>query len=235
MLLDFFGGMILTTVMVVAVNAVVSSLAVSRTAKLTLAAIVGLWIGLQVSLATAGAFASDFANAFPLIGVMVVAPVIAAALAAAVSPNVRSALLDLPQPLLVGLNAGRVLGVFFLLLAAADRLGGPFPQSAGWGDIVAGAVALPLAVFIARREAAQAVFSWNFFGLADLVLAAALGTISANGSAIQIIEAGAGSDAMVRLPWILIPTVLVPFYVILHGVIFAQLRSRGARLAPRLV
>jgi hypothetical protein len=33
------------------------------------------------------------------------------------------------------------------------------------------------------------------------------------------------------LPWALIPTVLVPFYLISHGIVFAQLRARriGAR------
>jgi hypothetical protein len=39
-----------------------------------------------------------------------------------------------PPPLLIGLNAGRVFGVFFLLLAATGRMGGPFPFSAGWGE-----------------------------------------------------------------------------------------------------
>jgi len=28
------------------------------------------------------------------------------------------------------------------------------------------------------------------------------------------------------LPWSLIPTVLVPFYLITHGIVFAQLRAR---------
>ncbi len=156
MLLDFFGGIVLTAVMVVNVNAVVSTLSVSQFAKLALAAIIGLWIGLQVSLATAGAFAGELSRTFPLIGMMLAIPLVATAIAAAVSPKVRSALLELPQPLLIGLNASRVLGVFFLLLAANGRLGGPFPQSAGWGDIITGVVALPLAFIAVRRPAPDA-------------------------------------------------------------------------------
>ena len=128
-----------------------------------------------MSLATAGAFAGALSRTFPLIGMMLVIPLVATAIAAAVSPNVRSALLELPQPLLIGLNASRVLGVFFLLLAANGRLGGPFPQSAGWGDIITGVVALPLAFMAARRPAPDAIFWWNAFGLADLVAAVTLG------------------------------------------------------------
>ena len=231
MLLDFFGGIVLTAVMVVNVTAVVSTLSVSQFAKLALAAMVGLWIGLQVSLATAGAFAGELSRTLPLIGMMLAMPLVATAIAAAVSPKVRSAMLELPQPLLIGLNASRVLGVFFLLLAANGRLGGPFPQSAGWGDIITGVVALPLAFIAARRHAPDAVFWWNAFGLADLVAAVTLGTLSANGSVFQAIEAGAGSDAIGSLPWSLIPTVLVPLYIIMHGIIFAQLRRRALKLA----
>ena len=53
-------------------------------------------------------------------------------------------MLSLSLPLLVGLNVGRVFAVLFLLLAGEGRLSGPFPHSAGWGDIITGVVALPL-------------------------------------------------------------------------------------------
>jgi len=43
---------------------------------------------------------------------------------------------------------------------------------------------------------------------------------------LRIIHAGAGSGAVYSLPWSLIPTVLVPFFLIVHGIIFAQLRAR---------
>jgi hypothetical protein len=224
MLLDFFGGVLLTAAVVFNVNAIVSAIAIGRAAKLVLTAVAGLWIGLQVSLAMAGAFTSQFAATFPLIGLMVAAPIAAVAIAAAASPSARSVLLELSMPMLVGLNAGRIFGAFFLFLAADGRLGGPFPQSAGWGDIITGAVALPLAFYAMRPWARSAVFWWNVFGIADLIVAVTLGTLSFNGFVLQAIEAGAGSDAVQRLPWSLIPTVLVPFYLITHGIIFAQLR-----------
>jgi hypothetical protein len=234
MLLDFIGGTVLTGVTVVSVNAVISTLDVSRTAKLVLATLIGLWIGLQVSLATVGAFSSQFAATFPVVGIVLAAPLIAVAIAAAVSPSARGAMLGLPMPLLIGLHASRVVGVFFLLLAADGRLGGPFPQSAGWGDILTGAAALPLAFMAARGTGLSAVRAWNIFGTADLIAAIGLGVLSANGFALQAIVAGAGSDAVQHLPWSLIPTVLVPFYLIVHGIVFAQLRRELTRLAPAL-
>ena len=234
MLLDFFGGILITGTIVVTVNSIISTLAIARPARLALATVIGLWIGLQVSLATVGAFSGPFSREFPILGLMLAAPIVATAIAALSSRQVRSILLALPQPLLIGLNVTRLVGVFFLLLAADGRLDGPFPHSAGWGDIVTAAVALPLAFAVARGPRPAAVFWWGVFGAADLLAAIVLGTLSANGTTLQLIHAGAGSEAVAFLPWSLIPTVIVPFFLILHGIIFAQLlrqeRAPGGRV-----
>jgi hypothetical protein len=121
------------------------------------------------------------------------------------------------------------------LLAATDRLGGPFPYSAGWGDIITGVLALPVAVLAARNATDHdwMIAAWNVFGLFDLVAAVALGLASAPGSPLQIFHEGAGSAAMQYLPWALVPTVIVPFFIIVHGIVFAQLRVRArARQRP---
>jgi hypothetical protein len=74
------------------------------------------------------------------------------------------------------------------------------------------------------------VWAWNAFGMLDLVAALAFGIISANGSPLQIIHAGEGSEAVQVLPWSLIPTVLVPIYLIVHGIIFAKLAEISQRV-----
>jgi hypothetical protein len=56
------------------------------------------------------------------------------------------------------------------------------------------------------------------------VLAITLGVTSAGGSPLQIFMAAPGSAAMQQLPWSFVPTVLVPFWLILHAIIWAQLR-----------
>ena len=221
--IDFIGTVVLTAVITVNVNAVINTLQVSRPMRLGLAAGAGLWIGLQAALASAGAFAT----AVPYIGISVAFPLVAAAVALYAAPAFRAAMLAVPTPLLVGLNISRVLGAFFLILAASGRLGGPFPQSAGWGDIIVGVLALPLAFAIARGTASRgAVLLWNTLGTVDLIAAVGLGVVSAEGSPIQMIHAGAGSVAISALPWAFIPTVLVPFYLIMHGVIFLQMQER---------
>jgi hypothetical protein len=222
-MLDFAGTIIVTASMVIVVAAVINALDIPRTAKLGLTAIIGLWIGLQAALAAAGAFAGQFSRDFPLVGLMLATPPLATAVAAGTSRNVRAALLALPQPLLIGLNTTQLAGAFFLLLAASGRLSGPFPYSAGWGDIAAAALALPLAFAVARGPRPSATFWWNVLGTVDLLAAVTLGTLSAEGTPFQLVHAGVGSQAVAHLPWSLIPTVLVPIFLILHGVIFAQL------------
>ena len=57
----------------------------------------------------------------------------------------------IPLPALVAAHAVRVLGIFFLILHAQGRLPAPFAPTAGWGDIVIGATALPVAWLVAAR------------------------------------------------------------------------------------
>ena len=220
--IDFIGTIVLIAVLIVNVSAVIAAMQVSQRQRLALGATVGLWAGLQIALANAGAYHSPI----PYIGVSVMLPLLAAAVALRVSPSLRSALTGVPTSLLVGLNISRVLGVFFLLLAADGRLGGPFPHSAGWGDIVTGAIALPLALALVRGVASRGFTGgWNAFGLIDLVTAVGLGVVSGPGSPVQLIAGGVGPTAIADFPWTLIPTVLVPFYLIVHAIVFMQLRQ----------
>jgi hypothetical protein len=223
-MLDFIGTILITAVTVVNINVVVSSLPVTRSRRLAAAVAVGLWIGLAAASATAGLL--TVSRPFPYIGLFVATPLVAAAALVTLSPAWRSALLALPTPLLVGLNANRVFGALFLLLAAEGRLSGPFPYSAGWGDVITGALAIPVLWLVLRRPQGgySLLTAWNAFGTLDLVVAIALGVTSVEGSPLHIFDVGAGAAAMQMLPWSFVPTVLVPFYLVLHGILFAQLR-----------
>jgi hypothetical protein len=221
--------------MAVAVNlvALASVLPGTLARRLAVAAIAGGWVGLASGLGAAGRFAFTPDQPVPLVGVMFAAPLLIVGGLAIWSPRVRSTMLAIPMPLLIGLNALRMLGVLFLLLAALGRLSGPFPYSAGLGDIITGAFALTLALRIGRSQKLpfSAIARWNIFGAVDLFAAVALGITSAAGSPIQLIHAGVGSEAMQHLPFCLIPSVLVPFYLITHAIIAAQLRTRQTATA----
>lgn len=230
-MLDLIGTTVLTAAIAVNLNAAITMMPLSSAQKLTTVAIAGLWIGLAVALATTGIYAVN-TTPVPAIGVMAGLPVVAACVAALLFASVREALLALPTSLLVGLNIMRVFGAFFLLLAAQDRLSGLFPQSAGWGDVIVGLTAIPLTIAMTRNSRANrgALFAWNLFGTLDLFAAVSLGIMSAPGSPLQVFGGTIGSTAVTALPWSSIPTLLVPFYLVTHAVIFAQL-GRANRVA----
>jgi hypothetical protein len=230
-MLDLIGTTVLTAAMVVSINAVVIGMPLSSTQRLVTVALAGLWIGLVTALATIGLYAAT-KTPVPLVGVMAGLPLIGVGLAA-LNVRVREALLALPVWLLVGLNTLRAIdGGLMLLLALQGRLSGPFPVSAGWGDVIVGLAAIPLTVAITRNPGGHraALLAWNVLGTLDLVTTVWLGITSAPGSPLQFFGGTVGSTAMWSLPWSDIPTLLVPFYLITHGIIFALL-ARGDRAA----
>jgi hypothetical protein len=61
-------------------------------------------------------------------------------------------------------------------------------------------------------------------GLADLILAVALGAASSPGP-LQLIVASPDSGIMTTLPWVLIPGFVVPTLVCTHLALFFRLRA----------
>ena len=220
-MLDFLGTTATTGLTVFIVATLLICMEMSRDAKIVLAGLLGLWIGFAAAAGAAGWLAIP--RPVPVMGIFVALPLLAAAIATA-WPTARKAMLSLPLPLMVGLNIGRVFAVLFLLLGTAGRLSGPFPYSAGWGDIITGAVALPLLWRVGQpaRHAAL-LHAWNAFGMLDLVAAIVVGVMSAKDSVLQTFPPP-GSDVMQSLPWSFVPTVLVPIWMVLHAIIFVRLR-----------
>jgi hypothetical protein len=231
-MLALIGTTTMVAVIAFNLNATVTGLQLSSGQRLTTVAIAGLWIGLAIALAGTGAYAVS-ASPVPVVGVMAALPVLAAALAARLSARLRAALMDIPVTLLVGLNVLRIEGVFFLLLAAQGSLSGPFPESAGWGDVLVGLTAIPLMLGLARNASGHRgwLLIWNIVGTLDLVAALTFGITSAPGSPLQLFGGAIGSNAIWTLPWSDIPTLLVPFYLVIHGIIFARLMRAAEPVA----
>ena len=221
-MLDFIGMVITAALMVLVVNALITCMDVSRAAKITLAAVIGVWIGLAAAVAGAGWL--PISRPVPVVGLFVALPLLAAALASS-WPAARRAMLSIPMPVMVALNIVRVFAVLFLMLAAEGRLTGPFPYSAAWGDIITGVLAVPVLWLLKDGGARHttAIAAWNLFGAADLVFAIGFGITSAEGSPLQLFP-GPGSEAMQHAPWSFVPTVLVPIWLILHAIIAVRLR-----------
>lgn len=230
-MLDLVGWMVIVSVAGINLAALTQALPGTLARRLGIGGVAFAWVGLACGLGAAGELALS-PTPVPLIGVLLALPLLAAALLALGSARVRAALLAIPMPLLIGLNSLRVMGVLFLVLAVSGRLSGPFPYVAGIGDIITGAVAVPLALGVARSRPSNAVGRWNVFGALDLIVAVALAVTSAAGSPVQLFHGAPGSEAIQFLPYCLVPAVLVPFYLITHALVAAQLAA--ARTATAL-
>jgi hypothetical protein len=146
-------------------------------------------------------------------------------------PAFRKALLSVPIAGLIGVNACRVGGVCFLILHYRGQLAAPFAISAGWGDITTGLLAIPLAFMATTpgRIPRGLLIAWTSFGALDLIVAIVLGGLSAPGTPFRIFTEAPGTAAMGTLPWVVIPTLLVPLYLMTHLAIAIRLRSADTK------
>lgn len=222
--IDPFIAVILNASAAVVAVSLAAALPASRSERIRAVVALSAWFLAAVAIGASG-IAGPEALGTPAVGAAVLLPVLAVTILAAVRPSVRAMLLAIPLPILVGVNAVRVLGVFFLMLYAAGRLPAPFAPVAGWGDIVVGLAALPVALAAARRMAGSLpiVFGWNSLGLADLVAAVGLGIASAPDSPIRLFGDGTGSQVMSVLPMFLVPGFLVPLLIPTHIAVFIRL------------
>jgi hypothetical protein len=232
-MLDVIGGIASGAAYSVVIGAIVGLARWNASQKL-LAFAAAAALGIAVVAITAlGGFASGATGSVPAPAIAFFTVLALLFGAWASSPTFRNGLLSIPLEALIGLNVARIAGVFFLLLAAEDRLSSPFAASAGWGDIVTGAVALPLAllVFLSPKHVPTAANFWNAFGALDLVAAITLGLLSAPSTPLRIFTEGPGTLAMTQLPWVIVPTALVPFYLLIHWTIATKIGALKPRLA----
>ena len=180
------------------------------------------WFIVAASLGAAGAFAAPALPVGAAVGIAVLAPVLLGA-----RPVLRTLGHGIPLTTLVGVHVGRVLGAAFLMLYSAGRLPFTFAHSAGWGDIAAGVLAIPV-VWAIRRQVAGwrwMTAAWNVLGMADLLIAVTLGVGSAPGSLVRFNFEPPGSGAIVTFPWVLVPAFFVPFFLLTHVAVFANLAA----------
>jgi hypothetical protein len=93
--------------------------------------------------------------------------------------------------------------------------------------MITGALAIPFAARLARGIAVRQAWLglWNMFGAMDLVMAVALGVLSAPGTPFRVFTAGPGTLAMTTLPWVFVPAMLVPIFLLVHFAIASRLRT----------
>jgi hypothetical protein len=171
-MLDIIAALALGAMFAVDVTVLVGLAALRPEVKVTAFAIAAAWAATVVTIGALGGFVPGAIGQLPAPMLAFSAVVLVGFVAWFLSPAFRHALLSVPLAALVGVNAFRIGGIFFLLLFAGGRLSAPFAQSAGWGDIITGLLAIPLA---ARATSARALFrpmiaAWNAFGALDLLV-----------------------------------------------------------------
>jgi hypothetical protein len=179
-----------------------------------------VWIVSAIILAASGVLATNDL----LMPALIIIPVAGFALAYRSSPTFRSYALSLDTGILVIVHSWRMLGLGFLFLYAHEVLPGLFAWLAGLGDAVAAAGATLIGINLLRGRAVskRVLQAWNSFGLLDFLIAVTVGTALRSawlGSDIP-------TDPMAFLPLSLIPTLIVPFYMITHLIIFLQLQHK---------
>jgi hypothetical protein len=231
-MLDLIGALCLGAIIAVDTILILAFTAMSRAAKTLAFATPFAWMAVLVALAATGGF--DQRAVVPGVPLAFVAALLAGIITWTASPRFRSAMLSVPLLELVGVHVSRLAGVFLLILLTQNRLPLYFAASAGIGDILTGLAATGIAMRLAagRSVSGRTLAIWNAFGALDLFVAVSLGVLSTPGLPIQLFG-GPNANAITSLPWLLIPTLLVPFYLLTHLTIAARLKgeSKAAGLA----
>ncbi len=135
----------------------------------------------------------------------------------------------------VAAHLWRIMAIDFVLCTVEGRLPAGFGLPAGIGDIITGIAAVSLAFGISQGKFGlrKKFVAWNVFGLFDLILAVSLGIMHSPGPAGILAGSGPTTLLMSELPRSLIPTFLVPLFMLLH--LLALARRNEVRDADSLI
>lgn len=232
--LDLLASISLTVSASIAISVLAIGFGADVRARICIAAGLALWFVLVAGLAASGALHYQHGLGVPGLGVALILPMVILAVRVLRSPALRRGLESIPLSALIGVNVIRAFGAVFVLLYAAGRLPAPFAPVAGWGDILIGLTAAPVAWLAYKKgsSAFPAIMIWNTLGLLDLIAAVGLGVTSSPGP-LQLIYAEPGAGIMTTLPWLLIPGFLVPLLASTHLAVFYRLKMDGAFSCPR--
>jgi hypothetical protein len=233
MSLDVIGALVLGAISTADIAVLIGLAVIRPAAKVVAFVIAAAWFSLIFTIAALGGFATGAAGPFPAPVIPLLIFIIGGLVAWFAWPAFRSALLSVPLWALIGIHAFRILGVFFLVLHRQGRLAAPFATSAGWGDIITGFVAIPLAAALAwgGKVPRWLLVAWTAFGTLDLIVALTLGALSAPGTPFRVFTEAPGTAAMGTLPWAGVPALLVPFYLMTLFTIAVRLRTVSTKHA----
>ncbi len=187
--------------------------------RIALAGIGAVWVAIVVTIEIADGFDS---GGIGLVMAITAAPLIVSAVAFNASNWFRDTILGIDPRMVLAAQLWRVVGAAFLFGWAADDLPADFAIPAGVGDIATGvAAAAALAALLHGTLTRRKLWLFTALGLGDFATAILTGAVLNQ------------PERLDELPWVLFPTLAVPFFVILHALAIIQLTEDRLRaLAP---
>lgn len=190
-------------------NTIPSSSSSNRTPLL-----VAAWLAAGIAIAFTGflSHVPQFAPAY------IIASAVGWTLAYRRREDIRAWADRLPLRMLVAGHAARLpIGALFLWEESHGRLSPLFAHGAGWGDMAIGAAAIAVALFAWKRRSVVRLFA--VVGLVDILMA--VGTTI---YLLFIVHDPLMMSAIARLPYPLLPLMVVPLVVITHLLMIARTR-----------
>ena len=199
-----------------------------RTTWLVTMTALTLWMSLAWGAAIDGAFRAD-ASPAPLLPMAIFLPLIVGAPLLLSSRRMGAVVDATPASWLIGLQVYRIYGSQWLVYWLIGKAPAVWAAPAGFGDVLTGLFALPVAIAVASGEPGgrRVAIFWNIFGIADFVVAVGLGLITSPGP-LQLIVTHGPTIGAGTYPNVLTPVFVVPSSLLLHALSLRQLRRRGA-------
>jgi hypothetical protein len=184
------------------------------------AGLIVAWFAFALIGGALGLFQNQGNRIGAAVGIAAAVPLVAFAIWFAASESFRKFVLGLNARTLTIAQSGRIIGVTFVILEARRVLPAIFAWPAGYGDIFIGATAAFVAWKLYGPSHKGSFIFWQALGILDLVTAVGLGT-----TAGLIQPHSVPMAPMTQLPLSLIPSFLVPLYLIFHVICIAQART----------
>ena len=178
------------------------------------------WFAFALIGGAMGLFENQSNRIGAAVGIAAGVPIVMFVVWFAASDSFRKFAMALNPQTLTLVQFWRIIGITFVILQARSVLPAIFALPAGYGDIFIGATASVAAWKLCNPERRGSFIFWQLLGIADLVTAVGLGT-----TAGLIDPHGIPMGLMTVLPLSLIPTFLVPLFLIFHVICIAQARE----------
>jgi hypothetical protein len=194
----------------------------SRDARVAIASgiVLAVWAAATTVLARQGFFQPSPGARVPPVGVTLIVVLSVLALSLIVSSSLRRLLRN--QGNLIRLHLWRLEGLVFLVLMWQGRVPALWALPAGLGDILVGATAPWVARGLDGPGGRRRAIAWTVFGMADLVVAVALGVMT-NPGPTQVFYPTPNAELLTQFPLALVPAFLVPLAFTLHVASLLQL------------